>query len=491
MGINHNDFVTIDDADDIFVLASIGERLNNFGVLTTGGNLASPIRVAANGVDVANFGSLTTSGDGSRGITVGDQFGTHYDNVTVTNYGAITTTGNGTFVYDGTKFILFDFADGIDAYGDNNQVINFGTISATGFLSGGINTIGIDTLVVNYGTIESGFFGMIGEGSVPYFANGASGHTPLVDPVPSHNELINHGEIHLTGDPNGAGIGIAIMSWAGESIVRNYGTIVLDGEFAGFVDGIDVTYAGSLAENYGQIYATSGFATGMFAIFGDNLLRNYGTIQLDGTYSVGLLLDGANSRAENYGTVVVSDETSIGVVLGPYHFTRLTGGAEFTNYGTVATVSISVLGTPYDDVVTNHGALIGDVYLDAGDDTYVGGARGSLEGLLTLGDGDDLVVVERNSGDLVITDFTAGTDSDDAIDLGTFGFRSLAQVLDHASQSGLDVVLDLDRNTNIVLQNVSLASLSADDFVLRGPGNAAIAASLAMSTHFAHDLLLF
>jgi hypothetical protein len=463
MATNWGNFSTAADLDDIFVLASADERFDNFGALTTSGNLASPIRVAANGVNVANFGSLTTSGEVSPGITVGDYFGTHYDNVTVINHGAITTTG---------AMLLDDsvnFSGSISAHGNNNNVINYGTINGTGFGAIGIFTLGTDCLLVNYGTIESGFFGMNAEGHALTW-----GGTPPPDETASHNTVINYGEIHITGEPTGAGSGLAMMAWGAESISRNYGTVILDGDFSlvvdgveyGWVDGVDAAYAGSLAENYGQIYATADRAIGMGIFFGDNLVRNYGTIQIDGSDSVGMHLDGGNSRGENYGTVLVSDETSIGVEMGrlPHH--PNIGGAEFTNYGTIRTVGTAVLGSEYDDVVTNRGVLVGDVSLEVGDDTYVAGAKGRLDGVLTLGDGDDLVIVERKSGELTISDFVAGSASDDVIDLSDFGFRSFAQVMNRAHQSGEDVVLDLGRDAELVLQNLTLASFSADDFAL-------------------------
>ncbi len=483
--INRQNLSTLADHDDIFVLAGSNERFINFGVLTTSGDIASPIRVAANGVNVSNFGSLTTSGDLSSAVTVGDYFGDHFDNVTVTNFGTITTTG--AMLFDDS----LNFSGSISAHGNSNNVINYGTISATGFGAFGINTLGTNCLIVNYGTIESGSFGINAEGHASTW-----GGPPPPDETPSHITTINYGEIHLTGEPTGAGFGIAMIAWGAESISRNYGTILLDGVFSfivdgidfGFVDGVDAAYAGSLAENFGEIYATADIAIGMGIFFGGNLVRNYGTIQIDGSVSVGMHLDGGNSRGENYGTVLVSDETSLGVHMGrlPHH--PNIGGAEFTNYGTIRTVGTAVLGSEYDDVVTNRGLLVGDVSLQVGDDTYVAGPKGRLEGVLTLGDGDDLVVVQRNSGDLVITDFSAGTATDDAIDLSAFGFRSLAQVLGHASQSGLDVVLNVGGSARIVLQNVSLASLATDDFVLGSHNAAAAASSQAISNYSAHDL---
>src|SRR3954467_8903918 len=119
MTINRNNFSSSADGADIFVVEGANSPFTNFGNLTTSGDLASAIRVAANGVSVTNRGSLSTSGDGSPGVTVGDVFGAHYDNVTVTNYGAINTTGN---IFD--DGISLAFPDGIDTYGNNEKLIN-------------------------------------------------------------------------------------------------------------------------------------------------------------------------------------------------------------------------------------------------------------------------------------------------------------------------------------------------------------------------------
>lgn len=465
MGINKLDLSTTGDGADVFVLATPGDSFTNTGKLTTSGDLASPIRVAANGVLVTNKGMLGTSGDGSPGITVGDFLGMHYDHVTVINRGTITTTG--VALDNGVDFAV---ADGIDAFGDNNTVVNYGFIRANGFDSAGIEAIGENCLVVNYGTIESVAGGLLTYGLDHSAVGGIA---------------INYGTIRLTGDPTGFPVGYGLVGGTLDGIAKNYGTIYLEGAYSHYVEGMRAGGPGGLAENYGRIFATADNAYPMFVAFGDNLLRNYGLVQVDGAYSVGISLDGADSRGENYGKVLVSDETSVGVYLGPFaDHPSLTGGATFANYGLVSTVGIAVLGGLFDDVVINRGSLIGDVFLDNGADTYRAGAKGRLDGLLTLGDGDDLIVFENGGGSLTVTDFTPGAASDDVIDVSAFGYASFAQLMLHAAQSGSDVVLKFDHKDVIILQGVTLAQLHPDDFAL------ASALSLPVARSLGHDELL-
>ena len=102
--------------------------------------------------------------------------------------------------------------------------------------------------------------------------------------------------------------------------------------------------------------------------------------------------------------------------------------------------------------------------MGAGNDSFVAGKGGSLSGTLTLGDGNDLIIFEKGGGHLTVTDFVAGAGTDDVMDLSGFGYASFADVMSHASQSGSDVILKLDPKDVIVLENVTLGSLAADDF---------------------------
>jgi Ca2+-binding RTX toxin-like protein len=110
----------------------------------------------------------------------------------------------------------------------------------------------------------------------------------------------------------------------------------------------------------------------------------------------------------------------------------------------------------------------------AGADTIIGGGGGdTIKGgadfdSLTGGTGDDQFFFEFrgvNEQD-VIADFTAGGGVDE-IHLSGFGpaFDTFGEVIANSFQNGADAVLDLGGSLFITLQNVSLANLTASDFV--------------------------
>ncbi|PJK27702.1 FG-GAP repeat protein, partial [Minwuia thermotolerans] len=63
-----------------------------------------------------------------------------------------------------------------------------------------------------------------------------------------------------------------------------------------------------------------------------------------------------------------------------------------------------------------------------------------------------------------ITDFTAGSGSPDVIDLIAFGFSNLAEVQGASSDDGTNTTIQLDGDDVLVLENVLVADLAADDF---------------------------
>ncbi len=86
-----------------------------------------------------------------------------------------------------------------------------------------------------------------------------------------------------------------------------------------------------------------------------------------------------------------------------------------------------------------------------GDDTLTGGA------------GADTFIIERSDDLVVVTDFNA---AEDKLDLSDFHYRSLAQVLNGATQVGDDVILDLRRGGEVVLQDTELSAITADALIL-------------------------
>src|SRR5262249_39766315 len=133
--------------------------------------------------------------------------------------------------------------------------------------------------------------------------------------------------------------------------------------------------------------------------------------------------------------------------------------------GLIRGAAVAVLGGAGQETVINHGRIVGDVDLGAGADTFVFGKGGTLAGDLFLGDGDDFVRIENGSGTTHIADFAAGAASGDVIDVSAF-FSSFSALKAHSHQQGNDVVIDLDRNDQLVLEHVQLTTLNAGDFLL-------------------------
>jgi len=410
--INKKDFATSGYGADIFVVSQPGAKFTNQGNLTTSGDFASPIKAMADGVTITNRGNLTTSGDGSYGIFAGDLLGSHYDHVTIVNYGAITTSGD--FLDDGINFAFG--ADGIEQNGNNGTVINYGSITTIGPDSAGIGHIGANSEITNYGQINATGIGIVSD---------------TIDGTETGNTITNYGQIHTTGDGSHG-----IWLFSESNIVRNYGTIQADG-FNGF--GISMEAGGNHAENYGTILVT-------------------------GEIARGVLLLGENVSFDNHGLVRATGDGSIGVRFSSENPAGSDGGV-FTNYGTVEGAGRAVSGVDSNDHVANYGILAGTVSLGAGDDSYLAGHGSSLTGELILGDGNDLVTLDRGFGSLTVADFMTGAGSDDLFDVSAFGFHSLDDLLAHALQDGTNVLLSLSGHDQLLLEGVSLGSLAADDFV--------------------------
>ncbi len=132
--------------------------------------------------------------------------------------------------------------------------------------------------------------------------------------------------------------------------------------------------------------------------------------------------------------------------------------------------SNTITGTTGDNVLEGHAGDdrlnggAGDDRLDGGDggDRLIGGAG---DDVLSGGSGDDLFVFRAGFGRDTVTDFSAGEDSDDVIEFGSItGVSTYAQVLARAADDGMDTTITIDNDNTILLQNVLVADLGADDF---------------------------
>ena len=109
-------------------------------------------------------------------------------------------------------------------------------------------------------------------------------------------------------------------------------------------------------------------------------------------------------------------------------------------------------------------------------DTLVGSAAANIlnggagADTVTGGAGNDVFVYGTGSGADRITDFVAGASLRDVIDLRTMtGISGLADVLARATQVGANTVINFGAGDTLTLQNVSRASLVANDFVFAPP----------------------
>ena len=106
-----------------------GQRVLNFGDLTTTGDLANGIFAEANHVAIHNFGLVETSGLGAAGIYA------QGENARIENLGSVHTTGD--FIGD------FEFfSEGIFAEGDRFYIANHGSVQIEGEFSTGLIGVG-------------------------------------------------------------------------------------------------------------------------------------------------------------------------------------------------------------------------------------------------------------------------------------------------------------------------------------------------------------
>lgn len=97
----------------------------------------------------------------------------------------------------------------------------------------------------------------------------------------------------------------------------------------------------------------------------------------------------------------------------------------------------------------------------AGNDIVIGLGGNDL---LTGGVGNDRFVFGVGSGVDRILDFTAGSGTDDVIELRGFGINDMIELRARATQVGNDVLIDLGNGDAVILENVVVADLAADDF---------------------------
>jgi hypothetical protein len=389
--------VTCSSAARAAVLFADGDRSQviNAGQIAMSGPFYSALRVQGQDTSALNTGQILITGEGGIGI-----FGSGFD--ALTNKGVITTEAAS--------------SGGILAFGDSNQIANYGFIETTGSFSIGIvargagSVLGLDNEIVNSGSIVTDGDLAIGVA----LGIRSNGFRPAAD-----GEIVNRGVINTHG--NGAS-GV-VMAGDGHHLT-NSGRITADG--GAFNSGITVFHA------------------------------------------AGVIVTGDGAFVENSRTGVIESKNAASAAVELNALARpgldnTTTHAELDNYGLVKAATVAVLGGDGDDTVVNLGQIVGDVVLGNGADTFVSGEASSLTGMLFLGGGDDLVDIEKGSRSMTIADFVAGPAANDIIDISAF-YSNFADLKVHSYQQDKNVVIGLAGNNQLTLANVTLSALDANDF---------------------------
>ena len=98
----------------------------------------------------------------------------------------------------------------------------------------------------------------------------------------------------------------------------------------------------------------------------------------------------------------------------------------------------------------------------AGNDTISGGDG---DDVLSGGTGDDLFVFVNGDGADTLGDFTAGSGTDDKLDISAFNIADLSAVQAVTTTTGTNSVIQLDADDSITLLGVRSSELHNDDFL--------------------------
>ena len=199
----------------------------------------------------------------------------------------------------------------------------------------------------------------------------------------------------LTGnDDLNVGSGITLLSLTADAILANTGqhSITVSGLVKAHDDAIN-TIGCEQAQTV--VIAAGGL-----------LVAGYTGIEPDGD---GVILDGIGSTLVNNGTILASGSglslgvrdagtttvTNTGTILGEKFgaWNKFgIGVLDFTNTGTIESAGKSFFGGTATDNLTNAGIMKGDVFLNGGNDVYLG-ESGVVYGVIHGGDGDDRFVL--------------------------------------------------------------------------------------------------
>jgi hypothetical protein len=170
---------------------------------------------------------------------------------------------------------------------------------------------------------------------------------------------------------------------------------------------------------------------------------------------------GASTNAGSFGTFnqfqgMGGNDTVIGNGNTQLWFGNATGGVTVDLVAGIATGDVSVGTDTFTGVNSAQGSNFGDVLIgNSNNNTFTGRL------------GDDVFIYADGGAADRITDFVAGAGTPDRVDLtGVSSVHTLADVLAVSTQVGADTVIDFGGGNTLTLENVQVANLHGDDFLL-------------------------
>ncbi|WP_128935729.1 VCBS domain-containing protein [Bradyrhizobium zhanjiangense] len=199
----------------------------------------------------------------------------------------------------------------------------------------------------------------------------------------------------------------------------------------------------AIGSNFNDVYDATGF-TGVNANF-NSFQGNAGNDSITG----------------NGNTLIQYGSATSGVTINLTAGTADGDGS--VGHDTIAGGVFNVFGSNFNDTIVGSASNDG-LSGGGGNDTLDGRAGNDF---LSGGAGADTFVYASGGGFDFIQDFVHGQDR---IDLtGVYGIYSLSDLQSHAEQSGPNTVITFSSGDGITLQNVTLSSLTASDFLFGTP----------------------
>lgn len=234
---------------------------------------------------VQTAGTVTCSGTSSTGFGTGVETNLNLTvlpdaSITIGNGRTAINLGSSNSATNNGAIAIGANSAAMSVSGDNNALVNAGTISSTGSNSTGINVLGTGNTTANSGTMN-----LTGAGSYGIFDFG------------SGNTSINTGSITIGSSAGTFGTGVVVGT--GSTFI-NSGTIIAASSIGA---GVDLFGDGNTVINKGTITATSSFGTALLIDSNNNIAVNNGLLK-GGVNGYSLLSFGSSGNSiTNTGTM--------------------------------------------------------------------------------------------------------------------------------------------------------------------------------------------